>query len=76
MEVITRPPTTKGPAQTFTGDVWVDGIYAGPTQEQARLAVVRFAPCARSQRTEITRGVAGPLGLSKPRSRLRSRRQP
>jgi quercetin dioxygenase-like cupin family protein len=48
MEIFHRPPTAKGPAATFTGDVWVDGIYAGPTQQQARLSVVRFAPCARS----------------------------
>jgi len=47
MKIITRPPTAKGPAATFTGDVWVDGIYAGGL-DQARLAVVRFAPCARS----------------------------
>jgi quercetin dioxygenase-like cupin family protein len=48
MEIFHRPPTAKGPAATFTGDVWVDDVYAGPSQEQARLAVVRFAPCARS----------------------------
>ena len=48
MEIFKRPPTAKGPAATFTGDVWVDGIYAGPSREQARLAVVRFAPRARS----------------------------
>ena len=48
MEILHRPPTAKGPAATFTGDVWVDGVYAGPSQEQARLSVVRFAPCARS----------------------------
>jgi len=48
MEIFHRPPTAKAPAATFTGDVWVDGVYAGPSQEQARLAVVRFAPCARS----------------------------
>ena len=48
MEIFHRPPTAKGPAATFAGDVWVDSIYAGPSQEQARLAVVRFAPCARS----------------------------
>ena len=47
MEIIKRPPTAKGPASTFTGDVWVDGIYSGRL-DQARLAVVRFAPCARS----------------------------
>ena len=48
MEIFHRPPTAKGPAATFTGDVWVDGVYAGPSQEQARLSVVRFAPGARS----------------------------
>ena len=50
MEIFHRPPTAKGPAATFTGDVWVDGVYAGPSQEQARLSIVRFAPCARSHR--------------------------
>jgi quercetin dioxygenase-like cupin family protein len=48
MELFNRPPTEKGSAATFTGDVWVDGIYAGATREQARLAVVRFAPGART----------------------------
>jgi quercetin dioxygenase-like cupin family protein len=48
MKTFSRPPTTKGPATTFTGDVWVDGLYAGPSHKQARLSVVRFAPCARS----------------------------
>lgn len=47
MEIISRPPTAKGPAATFTGDVWVDGLCAGGL-DQARLAVVRFAPCART----------------------------
>ena len=47
MEIIKRPPTAKGPAATFTGDVWVDGVYEGGLG-RARLAVVRFAPCARS----------------------------
>ena len=48
MEIFTPPPTTKGPADTFTGDVWVDLIHAGPRADQARLNVVRFAPGARS----------------------------
>jgi quercetin dioxygenase-like cupin family protein len=48
MEIFSRPPTEKGLAATFTGGVWVDGIYAGPSREQARLAIVRFAPCART----------------------------
>ena len=29
MEIFHRPPTAKGPSETFTGDVWVDGVYAG-----------------------------------------------
>jgi quercetin dioxygenase-like cupin family protein len=48
MEVFTQPPTTKGPAELFTGDVWVDLIHAGSRPDQARLNIVRFAPGARS----------------------------
>jgi len=54
MEILTRPPTAKGPAATFTGDVWVDGLSAGRTREQARPSVVRFAPSARSHRHPLT----------------------
>ena len=39
MEIFKRPPTAKGPAATFTGDVWVDGIYAGH-----RLGIGRLVP--------------------------------
>jgi quercetin dioxygenase-like cupin family protein len=48
MEIFTQPPTAKGPAETFTGDVWVDLIHAGPEPSRSRLNVVRFAPCSRS----------------------------
>jgi quercetin dioxygenase-like cupin family protein len=48
MEIFTQPPTTKGPAETFTGDVWVDLVHAGPKPGRSRLSVVRFAPGARS----------------------------
>jgi quercetin dioxygenase-like cupin family protein len=48
MEIFTPPATTKGPAETFTGDVWVDVIHAGPQPDRARLNVVRFAPGSRS----------------------------
>ncbi|WP_194914157.1 hypothetical protein [Catenulispora rubra] len=40
MDIISRQPTTKGPAETFTGDVWVDGLFAGGL-DQAWLAIVR-----------------------------------
>lgn len=39
MELSPKPPAVKGPAETFTGDVWVDPITRGlpPTQLQAYL---------------------------------------
>ncbi|MFD4509100.1 cupin domain-containing protein [Streptomyces sp. NPDC058457] len=48
MEIFHRPPIAKGPATTFTGDVWVEGICADAAPDRARPAVVRFAPGARS----------------------------
>ncbi|MFC5833957.1 cupin domain-containing protein [Nonomuraea insulae] len=48
MEIFKQPPTAKGPAEWFTGDVWVDLIHSGPEGYRARLNIVRFAPCSRS----------------------------
>lgn len=48
MEIFTPPPTAKGPAETFTGDVWMDLIHAGPQAGRACLSLVRFAPRSRS----------------------------
>ena len=48
MEIFRQPPTAKGPAATFTRDVWVDTIHSGPQAGRARLAIVRFAPGSRS----------------------------
>lgn len=47
MEVI-RPrqhPTQRGPAQWFTGEVWIDPISTGP---HVKLLNVHFAPGART----------------------------
>jgi len=41
-------PTTKAPAQTFTGDAWYDVIAAGKEPSRIRVNVVRFAPGARN----------------------------
>src|SRR6218665_150870 len=67
MELVPKAPTGKGPAQTFTGDVYVDAI-AGPRDPGQRmtLARVRFTPGARTawhshalgQTLHITEGVA------------------
>lgn len=43
MEIFTRPPTAQGPAATFTGDVWVDSLYASPTIIEAGPADTIFS---------------------------------
>ncbi|MGW9133484.1 (R)-mandelonitrile lyase [Streptomyces sp. NPDC055681] len=48
MEFLEKKPTTKGAAERFTGDVWVDMSVAGEAPSRFRVGVVRFAPCART----------------------------
>jgi quercetin dioxygenase-like cupin family protein len=45
MEFKPKQPTTKAPADTFTGDAWFDVIAKG---DRMRVNVVRFAPGARN----------------------------
>ena len=49
MEIEAAQPTTKGPVDRFTGDVWVDAV-AAPRPAPSRLSagIVRFAPGART----------------------------
>ena len=48
MEIQPKKPSVKGPADWFTGDVWIDAIAQG--REPSRLAViaVHFTPGART----------------------------
>jgi quercetin dioxygenase-like cupin family protein len=48
MEVTSRKPTAKGPAETFTGDVWLDPIAYGDEPSRVRVNAVRFSPGART----------------------------
>jgi quercetin dioxygenase-like cupin family protein len=48
MEVLERPPTFKGPAEWFTGDVWGDVICRGADPSRMRANMVRFSPGART----------------------------
>ncbi|MGQ4718055.1 (R)-mandelonitrile lyase [Streptomyces anulatus] len=43
-----KPPSTKGAADRFTGDVWVDNLVAGEAPSRLRASMVRFAPCSRT----------------------------
>ena len=48
MGIEPKKPTIKGPADWFTGDVWIDPIV-GPTEHSAlNVAAVRFTPGART----------------------------
>jgi quercetin dioxygenase-like cupin family protein len=43
-----KPPTAKGPAESFTGDVWLDAIVRGEEPSRVRVSAVRFTPTART----------------------------
>jgi len=48
MEIPAKPPTAKGPAEWFTGDVFLDDIVRGEEPSRVRVNAVRFTPGART----------------------------
>jgi quercetin dioxygenase-like cupin family protein len=66
----TPRPTAKGPAATFTGDVYVTPIHSGEGPSRMTVALVRFTPGAHSnwhshavgQTLHVTEGV-GLVGI-------------
>lgn len=48
MQIQPKQPSVKGPAQFFTGDVWIDAIANGQEPSRIRVNLVRFAPSART----------------------------
>ena len=48
MEVMPKQPSAKGPAEWFTGDVWIDAIARGEEPSRVRVSAVRFSPSART----------------------------
>jgi quercetin dioxygenase-like cupin family protein len=48
MEIVSSQPTAKGPAQWFTGDVFMDPIARGDEPSRVRVSAVRFTPSART----------------------------
>jgi quercetin dioxygenase-like cupin family protein len=43
-----KPPTAKGPADWFTGEVFIDAIARGEEPSRVRVNAVRFTPSART----------------------------
>ncbi len=48
MEIERKPPTAKGPADWFTGDVWIDSIVQPREHSHLTVAAVHFTPGART----------------------------
>ena len=48
MELKPVTPTARGPASTFTGDVYVNPIYRGDQPSRMIVSLVRFTPGART----------------------------
>lgn len=48
MEISRKANTSKGPADTFTGDVWIDPITRGLPTSHLNVAAVHFSPGSRS----------------------------
>ena len=48
MAIEPKSPTVKGPAQWFTGDVWIDPIVRPRDASPVNVAAVHFSPGART----------------------------
>src|SRR3984885_1614442 len=48
MDIRPKQPTVKGPAEMFTGDVWIDSVAQGEEPSRVRVNLVRFTPGART----------------------------
>ncbi len=48
MEIQARQPTGKGPAEMFTGEVFIDAIASGKEPSRVRVNAVHFTPSART----------------------------
>src|SRR5215211_4132475 len=56
MEPVTRAPSVEGPAEWFTGAVWIDPIAQGRDGSGLNVAAVHFAPGARTAWHSHSRG--------------------
>ena len=48
MQISHSAATSKGPAEWFTGDAWIDPVTRGLPSSKLTVAAVRFAPGART----------------------------
>lgn len=67
MELSREAATAKGPAETFTGEVWIDPITRGLPASGLNVASVRFTPGATDG--TVTDGQPPGIGRNTPRQR-------
>jgi hypothetical protein len=60
MPIQPKQPTAKGPAEWFTGDVFIDAIARGEEPSRVRVSPVRFTPAARTAWYASGTGTAPP----------------
>jgi quercetin dioxygenase-like cupin family protein len=48
MDIQPKKPSVKGPAEWFTGHVWIDAIAQGQPPSRLAVSAVHFAPGART----------------------------
>jgi quercetin dioxygenase-like cupin family protein len=48
MRVVPKPASVKGPADFFTGDVWIDAVARGEQPSRISVSAVHFGPGART----------------------------
>jgi quercetin dioxygenase-like cupin family protein len=48
MQLIPKQPSGKGPADRFTGDVWIDAVQRDPELSNLNVGSVHFTPGART----------------------------
>jgi quercetin dioxygenase-like cupin family protein len=74
MERVPKRPSTKGPAEWFTGDVWIDSIAQGEPPSRLAVSAVHFTPGARSAWHSHSLGQT--LFVTEGEGRVQSRGEP
>jgi quercetin dioxygenase-like cupin family protein len=71
VQIEPKPPTAKGPADWFTGDVFLDVIVRGEEPSRVRVNAVRFTPSART--AWHSHAVGQTLYVTEGRGRIQAR---
>ena len=74
MEIQPKKPTAKGPADWFTGNVWIDPITSGHGKAPLSLGSVHFTPGART--AWHAHSVSQTLYVTEGEGRAQSRGEP